>query len=201
MPDYTKELDEIVRLLSRPAISPWLLSAFSVCLGFIVGAIGQAIAPLLSDISRRSRMRRVLYGDIAHMFFHADTITMFGERWANDGVRDDAFKGLVSSLDFEGEEHIKTNHDVFAQLVERPATKHIYNLFHQIVVDGPAEMARNCLKVQWMLGYYIQDGALQERYFRKCLPKNQLERLLARATGLYVESLKRTQDPQLGVDR
>ncbi|MCX6622031.1 MAG: hypothetical protein NTY38_13375 [Acidobacteria bacterium] len=80
MPDCTKQLAEIVRLLNRPGISPWLLAVFSVFLGIVGGAVGRAIEPWVADISRRKKLRRVLYGGIANMFFQVDTITTFGER-------------------------------------------------------------------------------------------------------------------------
>jgi hypothetical protein len=72
-----------------------------------------------------SRIRRVLYGDIASMFFQVDVITMFGEPLANDSVRGEAFTRLTSSLDFEAEDHLKTNRDVFMQLDERPAKTYL----------------------------------------------------------------------------
>jgi hypothetical protein len=196
MPDYTNQLDEIVRLLSRPGISPWILAAFSVFLGIIGGAIGRAFEPWLADFPRRSRMRRVLYADMASMFFQVDVITMFGEPWANDNVRAEAFTRLVSSLDFEAEDHLKTNRDVFMQLDERPAAKHIYHLLHQTVSEGAAQMENNCRKVQWMLGWYVHDRAFHERYFRKFLPKNQSARLIKRATGIYDQSIKQEEDRQ-----
>lgn len=196
MPDYTKQLDQIARLLSRPGISPWLLSAFAVFLGIAGGAIGRAIEPWIADFSRRARMRRLLYGDIASMFFHVDTITTFGERWAADRVRDDAFKRLTSVLDFEADGHLNANRDVFTQLDERPAVKHIYHLFHRIVDEGPVNMDNNCGKVQWMLGKYIRDGTLHERYFRKVLPKSQARHLISHATGVYDETIRREQDRQ-----
>ena len=196
MPDYTKQLDEIVRLLSRPGISPWILSAFSVFLGIVGGAIGRSIEPWVADFSRRSRLRRVLYGDIASMFSHVDTITAFGEAWADDTVRDEAFRRLTSSLDFEAGEHLRTNRDVFMQLDERPAAKHIYGLLHRIVDEGSAQMADNCGKMQWMLGKYIRDGTLHERYFRKCLSKNQADRLIRRAKEVYDGSIRRERERQ-----
>src|ERR1700719_1476476 len=109
MPDYSKQLDEMVRLLSRPGISPWLLAAFATLLGVVGGAAGRALEPWIAGFWRRAQMRRVLYGDIASMFFQVDTITMFGERWANDRVRDDAFGRLSHDLDFEAEDYVSAN--------------------------------------------------------------------------------------------
>jgi hypothetical protein len=131
----------------------------------------------------------VLYGDIASMFFQVDTVTTFGEPYADDSVRDEAFMRLTRSLDFEAEEHLETNRDVFMELDERPATKHLYHLLHQIIDEGPAHMQRNCNRMQWRLGKYIRDGTLHGRYFRKSLPKNQADRLTKRATEIYDESI------------
>jgi len=182
MPDYTQQLDEIVRLLSRPGISPWLLAAFSVFLGIVGGAIGRGIEPWIADFSRRARMRAVLYGDIASMFFHVDTITTFGEPWASDLVRDDAFNRLSSSLDFEAEKYLDANRDVFMQLKERLAAKHLYNTLHRVINEGPRNMVTNCRIVQWILGMYIRSGEMREQYFRKCLSWDQADRLIRRAT-------------------
>ena len=166
MPDYTKQLDEIVRILSRPGISPWLLSAFSVFVGIIGGAVGRAIEPWGIDFSRRFRMRRVLYRDITNLFFQVETINTFGEPYADDGVRDDAFARLVNSLDFEAEDYIKTNRDVFMQLDEHLAVKHIFQMLHRIVNDGPAQMVNNCRQIPWMLGFYIHDESLSQLRFQ-----------------------------------
>lgn len=196
MPDYTKQLDDIVGVLRRPGISPWLLSAFSVFLGIVGGALGRAIEPWIADFSRRGRIRRVLYGDIASMFFHVDSITTLGEPWADDGLRDEAFNRLSKSLDFEAEGYLNTNREVFMQLAERPAAKHIYSLLHRIVDEGSTNMDRNCRSVQWMLGKYLRDGTLRERYFRKGRPTNQFERLIKRATEVYDESMRHEQERQ-----
>jgi hypothetical protein len=140
VPDYTKQLEEIIRLLSRRGISPWVLAAFAALLGVVGGAVGRAIEPLIADISRRRRLRRVLYGDLAGMFFQVDTITTFGERWANDHVRDDAFHRLSGDLDFQAEAYISANRDVFMQLRERQAANHVYRLLHRIIDDVPRNM-------------------------------------------------------------
>jgi hypothetical protein len=179
--------------LSRPRVSPWLISAFSVVLGVVAGAAGRAIEPWIADFSRRSRMRRVLYGDLASMFSHIATITTFGESWADDSVRDAAFAQLVKSLDFEAEGHLNTNRDVFMQLEERLAAKHIYKLLHRIGDEGAAKMADNCGRAEWMLGRYIRDDDLREKYFRGYVRKNQADRLLTRATRAYDQSMERQQ--------
>jgi hypothetical protein len=199
VPDYTKQLDEIVRLLSRPGLSPWILSAFSVFLGIIGGAIGRAIEPWVMDFSRRSKMRRVLYGDIAGMFFAVNVINTIGGGWAADRVRDDAFGRLAGDLDFEAEDHFKSNRDTFAQLKERPAVRHIYALFHRIIDEGPATMDRNCGTIPRTLGKYISDGSLKKRYFLRATSKQQARFLIERCTEDYSESIRqvkqyRTQD-------
>jgi hypothetical protein len=199
VPDYTKQLDEIVRLLSRPNISPLLLAGAAALLGVIFGAIGRAIEQWIEGRRRRSRMRRVLYQDIAGMFFEVNVINTNGGGWAADRVRDDAFGRLVGDLDFEAEDHFKSNRDTFAQLKERPAVKHIYALFHRIKDEGPATMDRNCGTIPRTLGKYISDGSLKRRYFLRAIPKQQARFLIERCTEDYSESIRqakqyRTQD-------
>jgi len=196
VPDYTKQLEEIIRLLSRRGISPWVLAAFAALLGVVGGAVGRAIEPLIADISRRRGLRRVLYGDLAGMFFQVDTITTFGERWANDHVRDDAFHRLSGDLDFQAEAYISANRDVFMQLRERQAANHVYRLLHRIIDDVPRNMETNCRAVQWMIGKYLRDGSLNPKYFGRSLPKNQARRLITRATELYDESIRQEQELQ-----
>jgi hypothetical protein len=191
MPDYTKQLDEIVRLLSQPSLSPWLLSAFSVLLGVIGGEICRAIEPLIKDGWRRHSMRQVLYDGIAHNFFQVDTITMFGEAWADNGVRNEAFRQLTNSFDFDAEDHIKRNLDVFAQIAERREAKDMYDLVHRIVDQGPAVMDYNCRKLQWVLGHYIHEGELPAQNFQKYLHSNKKsDRIIGRAADVYDQSAR-----------
>src|ERR1017187_4851888 len=64
MPDYSKQLDDIVRALSRPGPPVWLVAIFSTALGVIGGLVGQFFAMLMADAIRRRNLRGHLYKDL-----------------------------------------------------------------------------------------------------------------------------------------
>jgi hypothetical protein len=154
VPDYTKQLDDIVRLLSRSGISPWRLAAFAALLGVIFGAVGRAVEQWIAGFSRRDRMRRVLYEGIAHNF---SQVSIYAGQHANDHVQQDAFSKLAHAIDFNGEDYMKHNVDVFVRISEYRQLRDMYDLLHRVIDDGLADMNGNCQRLMWILGHYITD--------------------------------------------
>ena len=79
MADYSKQLDEIVRLLGRPAVSQWILAAFSVFLGILGATLGRYVEPYLADIYLRKRLR-VLYLDMFKLYMSFENTSNPGKR-------------------------------------------------------------------------------------------------------------------------
>jgi len=153
MPDYTKHLDEIVRALSRPATPAWLIAALSAVLGLVGALVGQALQMLATDAYRRSKMRRVLYTDLAETFFAVDAIESF-PAMSQPQMFQRREQEFQRHLKFDGERHLKANQETYIQLPERLPAESIYGCFHRIL-DGPDSNQVNVVS---------PSGSLQKRW-------------------------------------
>jgi hypothetical protein len=194
-PDYTKLLERIVELLNRPGPptwQPWVLATFSALFGVIVGALGRSIEPWFTDISRRSRMRRVLYTDIDFIYAMVQSVQ------PGDASRPDMYKSqleeLKRALTFQDEKYLNDNRDVFHQLSEHAAAAHLYSECHRIL-DEPMLIGINSDRFLWLVDHYLYDGTLREKYFRKYVG-HKAEAFIRNARRRHQESLKKVSDAQ-----
>ena len=167
VPDYSRQLDEIIKILNHPATPAWLIAAFSAVLGVVGGLVGQSLQLLATDAYRRYKMRRVLYLDLADMFLTVDSIMRFTElpdpdrwHWQEDQLR--------NSLLFRGEKYCLDNHEIYMQLPERLVGEALYSRFHRIL-DEEHSMNVNTDLALRMFANFVSQGGLKFKYFKRFL--------------------------------
>jgi len=174
MPDYTVQLNDILKALNRPGVSPWLLASFSVFLGVIGGAIGRAIEQPIHDIFRRRRMRRVLYVDMAeNLMLIADT---FGDDWNDTEQGWNDFRRYLNS---DTDKYITSNQEVFIQLRERPHFVIIFDQFKLIIQDqDKRRAAERMLQTFELFKQSLEGDGFKKRYLRTALGKWRANNLI-----------------------
>ncbi len=68
--DYTKQLEEIVRQLSRPSLPIWIGYALSAVLGSVGGLTTQFVLTSINRSRGKNEMRQVVYSDLAEIYWH-----------------------------------------------------------------------------------------------------------------------------------
>ncbi len=176
--DYTKQLEEIARALNRPSTPVWLVAIFSAVLGVIGGLVGQSLMMIATDAYRRYKLRRVLYLDMADLFFAVDSIVEFKEI-------DDAHRyqwqeqELATHLTFRGEKYVRDNQEIYVQTGERLVADMLYLRFHKIL-DEKNSMAVNTNLALRITANTVTEGTLQKKYFKRFLRPKSYERLMQR---------------------
>lgn len=178
MPDYSKQLAEIAKALNRPVTSVWLVATFSTLLGFIGGFIAQWSAMRMTDAYRLNKVRRVLYLDLAEMFWSVRRIqiTAITEipatqkwHWQVDQLR--------KTLLFRGETYCSDNLEFYIQLPERYVAEFLYLRFHRIL-DEADSLNVNSALVLTIFAEVVHSGDLSPKYFRRYLGKKRATSLL-----------------------
>jgi hypothetical protein len=178
---------EMLKALSHPPW--WLVSAFSTLLGAVVGFFSGLVGQwIVADRLGQRNMRRVLYRDLAQMFWAVDRFmnmdpseigAMHSDRllWQQDQFRKFLF--------FQGEKYCLDNPAIYMQLPERFAGQTLYRSFHCILEDPIIAIPLNTRSAVKQFAYYVHDGTLKRKYLRKFLRKEQFRDLLRRADGYY----------------
>jgi hypothetical protein len=151
----------------------------------------------VDDFGRRHAMRRVLYIDLAQMFFavemtmdeepspiHSDTML-----WRQGQFRDRQF--------FHGEQYCLSNPEIYLQLRERFASMTLYQRFHKILDDPADAVSFNAEKTTRIFALYVQEGVLRRIYFRWFLRRSQAKNLLRKIDDIRTQNeefLKRIYD-------
>jgi len=180
MSDYSKQLEEIARALSRPTTPVWLVATFSAVLGVLGGLTGQ----LLMDVAyRRYKLRRVLYLDLTEMFWAVHGIMAFKDipepersRWQQDGLR--------RNLLFRGEKYCSDNQEIYIQLPERLAGETLYPRFH-LILDEANSMHVNTSLALTLFADVVHRGSLAPKYFKRFLGRKRATSLLKTLDELH----------------
>jgi len=176
-------LHEILKFLSQPL--GWFSTTFSIIMGMFVGFIGKFF---VDDFGRRYVMRRVLYIDLAQMFFavemtmnekpspiHSDTML-----WRQGQFRDRLF--------FHGEQYCLSNPEIYIQLRERFASMTLYQRFHKILDDPADAVLFNAEKTTRIFALYVQEGVLRRIYFRWFLRWSLAKNLLRKIDDIRTQN-------------
>lgn len=162
-------------------------------MGFISALAGQLIVP---DLVGRRNMRRVLYRDLAQMFWAVDTFmntdpSEIGALYSDPLVwQQDQFRKF---LFFQGERYCLENPAVYMQLPERFAGQALYRCFHCILEDPITALSYNTRSAVRTFVQYVHDGGLERKYFRKFLRKKQAKDLLRTVEDYYVQDKENLQ--------
>jgi hypothetical protein len=180
MPDYTAQLDQIVKALHRPGVSPWVLASFSVFLGVIGGAIGRAIEQPIHDIFRRHRMRRVLYVDMAeNLMLLIDT---FGDNWKDT---EQEWTTLRHYLSTDTDKYIAANQEVFTQLQERPHFTIIFEQFKLVIQEQDKRaVVERMFQIFDTFKQSLEGDGFKRRYLRMALGKWRANNLIESANDV-----------------
>src|ERR1035438_6171119 len=162
MPDYTTQLQEIVKALSRPTTSPWLIVMASTALGFILGIISQHLGTRLADRHQLHKMRRLLYKDLAQMFLLVD------DEEDPASTRDWLYNEIKEHLNFRSEKYMIDNPDLNVHLDEHSAADALYSRFHRIV-DEPNSFSTNVGLTLRFFANAVHEGHLKRARFKQFL--------------------------------
>jgi H+/Cl- antiporter ClcA len=77
-PDYTSQLEQIVKALNRPSIPTWLIAIVSAFLGFLASVLSQIFQHWYSEHKARSKMRMIIYSEIGAMY---PSLSTFSRIW------------------------------------------------------------------------------------------------------------------------
>lgn len=191
-PDYTKQLSDIARALTKPTLPTWLVALLSSIVGAISTLIVQRVARRLESFDDREKMRRVVYSEIIHLFFMAQSVAGMNEPIL-PGALGIARAQLAADLRFHGEQYVQEHLDV--HISELPAIRHVFREFHRIL-EEPKRLADACRDAQWMVGFYLSKGDLQAKYFKEYGQPGQGERLVDLAGTLYRKSIEQAEARQ-----
>lgn len=187
MPDYTKQLQEIAAALSRPPTSAWLVAVVSSVVGFTSAVLLQFVQHGVAERVSRKRTRRVLYIDLAEMFFAVESIR--GVREMNEPQRWQWQKEqLKLHVGFKGEKHLRANEETYMQLDERPVAESVYAYFHRALDD-----VDNWFNVNWSIARQVFAQAVAEDWLRRkqfgrFIGKEQAARLHSQCSAIHEES-------------
>jgi len=155
-PDYTKQLEEISRALSRPEIPAWFVAIISTILGFAAALLLQFVQHWFAEHSRRQNVRRVLYNDLAELFPTVGTI--MEDRTIQEPHRSYWQKSqLRTHVGLKTENWLRANEDVYVQLGERSVADAVYAYFHRALGDSGS-----MFHVNWFMARQVLAGAVCE---------------------------------------
>jgi hypothetical protein len=189
MPDYSKPLQDIAAALSRPTTPAWLMAVASSILGFASAFALQFVQQRLVERSKRERMRRLLYVDLAELFLTVEEIMEFRQMEESDRWRWQK-EQLKLFVGFKGEKHLRENEDVYVQLAERPSADYAYVHFHKALDDVDQSWHVNWSVARQVFANAVYDDDLRRTCFRRFVGKACAERLYRRCKAIHERSQK-----------
>ena len=178
-PDYSRQLDQIVKALNRGVMPTWLVAVISVVLGSVLGPICHHI---FTEHVNKQRMRRVIYPDLADMYSKAHHFYPLKTNLDPTGDQDWRLARLKSFLRFAGEKYAKDNRAVYLQLPEYPHLDCIYSALRSAVGDevdfDKLDFDINCGLAVEIIEDCVRLGQLPTKYIKKYVGKEDASKLL-----------------------
>jgi hypothetical protein len=198
-------LSEILKTSSQPP-PWWLASTFSTLLGavvgFCLGLVGQWFGQwFLADRLGCRNMRRVLYRDLAQMFWAVDHYmntdpSEMGAQCSDPLLwQQSQFRKFLS---FQAEKYCLDNPAIYMQLPERFAGQTLYRWFHCILEEPVMALPLNTRWAVKVFTQYVHDGdvhngGLKRKYFKKFLGKEKARDLLRKVDQHYRQDQEHMQ--------
>src|SRR5208282_2336066 len=140
-PDYTPQLQEIVKALNRPSASTptWLIAILSGLLGFLASTLSQVFQRWYGEHRERVKMRMIIYSELGAMYSHLVHFHDLSYTHASEEEDMEWRKKQLEErfLKFEGEKYAQENKAVFIHLRERSTISEIYSAIREVF--GPEE--------------------------------------------------------------
>jgi hypothetical protein len=175
--DYSKQLTEIVSALNRPAMPTWIVALIGAGIGALLTFSGQMLIRFVENSWEIRKFRRVLYRDIAAMFFAVAHAEHFNSE-------KDAREVIGMELHFDAEEFLKRDQKIYMQLSERVVANEIYARLHQVL---PTEhsVRSQAYGAAVHIARQIWDRKLKVKQFKRFLDKPDLQTLLTQSKEIY----------------
>jgi len=151
----------------------------------------------VDDLFRKRRMRRVLYLDLAQMFFAVEMIMDEEPTPIPSDMMLWRQGQLSDRLYFHGEQYCLSNPEIYIQLPERFASMTLYQRFHRILDDPADAVPFNARSVTRTFAHYVHIEVLRRKYFRRFLQRSQAKNLLRKIDDIRTQNeefLKRIYD-------
>lgn len=144
-PDYTSQLQEIVKALNHDSTPTWVIAVISFFSGFLVSLLGQVFQHWYSEYKSRSKMRTIIYTELGTVYsmlgyLQPPTITSGQEKkkdfsYETGKLRNQFIRGEGYAGRFEGEIYAKDHNEVFVQLRERSRITALYRVIREACRD------------------------------------------------------------------
>lgn len=144
-PEYTSQLEEIVKALNHQSTPTWLIAIASGFLGFLASILGQIFQRWYGEYRDRSRMRKIIYselGAIYSMLVYLQPDMVSGRDKEDHKYEQDKFRnhflrheGEGHATKFDGEKYAEDHKDVFIQLGERRRIVDLYSVARGAFID------------------------------------------------------------------
>jgi len=142
-PDYTLQLQEIVKALNHHSTPTWVIAVISVFFGFLASLLGQVFQHWYSEYKSRSKMRTIIYSELGTMYsmlVYLQPKVTSGQkkedfRYETEKLRHHFIRGEEYAGRFEGEIYAEDHKEVFVQLRERLRITDLYRVIRDACRD------------------------------------------------------------------
>jgi hypothetical protein len=175
MPDYTLQLNEIVKALNRPSQPQWVVVVLSTLCGMVGSLLLQVAFRSFTEWLEREKLRRLIYQDLIELFYCVHrTLTAPDESIIQTDKASRRYDELRRGISFRVEKKCADQADRFMSLDEHFAYEQLYMQAHRLIDDlgqGVPAMYANGDRLKTLFGFYINDGPLKRDLFKKYKPK------------------------------
>jgi len=185
-PNYSQQLDAIIKALSRPSVPTWLIAILSAALGFVAAVLSQICQHLLADGLNRQKMRRVIYPELGSMYSRAHHFCHLKTDRHSDDANEWKRTRLAASLHFESEKYAKENLATYLQLREYPQIDLVYDVLRSATNDDGYGFDINCGLAVEVIEDMVRLGDIPAKYIKKYMGKEDAKKLLARRNTIRV---------------
>jgi hypothetical protein len=192
-PDYSRQLEDIAKALSKPSTPPWLVTIITLVVGAALAVAGNLAFQWLNNRLKVYRMRRALYLDFVHLFYAVNGIMT--DKNVPESDRDEWQRDLLKRhVRFDVEKHLRENYEVYFQLRERAQADLVYSFFHQVVEEEKWLSVNASIALQMVISSIVH-GPFEEKYFRCFMKKKAANKFLGKIHSMAAYYRLRITNP------